>query len=247
MIYNPHDNFTNLTVTWFRSTTEDMSNYEVIPINSYYSFHSVSPVVPAHLPTGNCSFDLYRDSFSLIINPFTRDRNGYYWCQLAVNDTYAQRSHHAFLYTGEFNSTVCSLSLAYRFFRLASSSETVCAHYHNAINPSITIFSMSTSAISPLATVTTEWSSMATPSMPTLSFAMQNKNENPLLYVLGGFSVFLLIVLVGVVILSLLLTLYVHHLKKKTGRSHVINLYDNPQIVTNIRNHRCTALWGSCI
>ena len=215
-----------------------MSNYEVIPINSedsYYSIHSVSSqssVDPALLPTGNCSFDLYRDIFSLIIDPFTRDRNGYYWCQLAINDTYAQRSHHAFFYTGEFNSTVCSLSLAYQYFRLALSSETVCAHYHNAINPSITIFSTSTSTISPLTNVTTEWSSMATSSMPmyTSSVAMQNKSENPLLYALGGFSALLIIVLVGVVILSLSLTLYVHHLKKKTGRSHVINLYDNPQL-----------------
>ena len=34
VIINPHDIFTNLTLTWFRSTTEDMSIFDEIPATS---------------------------------------------------------------------------------------------------------------------------------------------------------------------------------------------------------------------
>lgn len=59
---------------------------------------------------------------------------------------------------------------------------------------------------------------------------MQNMSENPLIYALGGFSVLLLMVLVGVVVL---LTLYVHHLKKKTSKSQ----HGCPHILTSTTLH----------
>jgi hypothetical protein len=79
-IINPHDNFTNLTVTWFRSTTEDMSIFDEIPATSdEYSFiNIVSNRAFNSLSVINCSHELYIDTFSLIIHRFTRHKNGYY-------------------------------------------------------------------------------------------------------------------------------------------------------------------------
>ena len=122
IIYNPHDMFTNLTVTWFKSTTEDMSSYESITMASQgYRFISITGSVSMN-PTGNCSLELYRDSFILITNNFTTNDNGYYWCQFAINTTYAQPSHHAWFYAG----TICN---PYAYFRLTSSNELQCAEY----------------------------------------------------------------------------------------------------------------------
>ena len=194
IIYNPHDNFSNFTVTWFRSTTGDMSAYEAVPIDSNNNvFISRSPVTRA-LPNQNCSSVLYRDIFTLAISHFTRDRNGYYWCQISINNTYyAQRSRYAWFYAGEFDSTTCS-SLT-PFFRSAFLNETECIQY----DPSTaTLVASSTTTL-----------------MPTSS---GNKSDYLLIYVLGGFSALLLVVLVGVVILSLSLALYVYHLKKKLSK-----------------------------
>lgn len=111
VIYNPHDIFSNLTVTWFRSTTKDISNYEVIPtISNEYQYYRVNATVPLSPTNGNCSLDLYRDTFILLIDNFTHHKNGYYWCQLSINNTYAEQSHHVWLFAGA-NSAVCTFSL----------------------------------------------------------------------------------------------------------------------------------------
>jgi hypothetical protein len=104
-IVNPHDNFTNLTVTWFRSTTEDMSTFDEIPTTSegYTFFTFVSNEVDDSLSVINCSHELYIDRFSLTINSFTGQKNGYYWCQLSINDTLVQASHRAQFSVGECN------------------------------------------------------------------------------------------------------------------------------------------------
>ncbi len=79
-ILNPHDDFTNLTVTWFRSTTEDISILEEISatFEEYRFSEVVSNRADSALSVINCSYELYRDSFSLIILHFTRHKNGYY-------------------------------------------------------------------------------------------------------------------------------------------------------------------------
>ena len=109
VIINPHadDNFTNLTVIWSRSTTEDMSVFDKIPATpEEYRFSTfVSGSVDNSLSLINCSHGVYRDSFLLTILRFTRQKNGYYWCQLSINNSLGQPSHRAHFSVGDCNIT----------------------------------------------------------------------------------------------------------------------------------------------
>lgn len=80
IVYNPHDNNTNLTVTWFRSINEDIS---IIPNDSVKYRYLYTPFLTS-MSVGNCSLDTtsYKDTFSLVIYNFARDNNGYYWFKL---------------------------------------------------------------------------------------------------------------------------------------------------------------------
>ena len=49
---------------------------------------------------------LYADTFGLIIDNFTTDKNGYYWCQILINDSFLNPSQHAGFYAEESNSCV---------------------------------------------------------------------------------------------------------------------------------------------
>jgi hypothetical protein len=51
---------------------------------------------------------LYADTFGLIIHNFTIDKNGYYWCQIVINDSlkFLNPSQHAWFYAEESNSCV---------------------------------------------------------------------------------------------------------------------------------------------
>jgi hypothetical protein len=76
-IINPHDNFTNIIVTWFRSTTEDMSIFDEIPATSEYRYSTfISGRAGYSLAVINCNHELYRDTFALTILHFTRHKNG---------------------------------------------------------------------------------------------------------------------------------------------------------------------------
>ncbi len=125
-IINPHD--TNLTVTWFKSTTEDTSIFYEIPATSEeYRFSEVVSNRPVNaLSVINCSRDLYRDTFLLTIHRFNRSKNGYYWYQLSINDTLVQPSR----YRTQFHVGECTIT-DYRngYYRLANLSEKQCAQY----------------------------------------------------------------------------------------------------------------------
>ena len=127
IIFNPHDNFTNLTVTWFRSIEDDITSTFEILSTDYYDHHSSSTVpVEQNLvpPVTNCSLDIYRDTFSITLNSFTGNESGYYWCQMSINNSYVQPSHRAFFY---INATNCS-DTCYPYFRPAVSNEPKCAN-----------------------------------------------------------------------------------------------------------------------
>ena len=127
IIVNPRDNFTNVTVTWFRSTTEDMSEFDEISSTSeeYRFSNFVSGSVANLLSLINCSHELYRDTFLLAILHFTPHKNGYYWCQLSINNTLVQPSYRV-----QFSAGNCS-TMNLRYYRLAnlSLSENRCAKY----------------------------------------------------------------------------------------------------------------------
>ena len=100
-----------------------MSSYESITSQEYHLF-SVHSIIPAVF-VENCGLDLYRDSFILGISNFTIDKNGYYWCQLVINNTYTQPSHRAWFYA----AAICDPSSAFLYFRPASLNETQCAEF----------------------------------------------------------------------------------------------------------------------
>ena len=51
---------------------------------------------------------LYADTFGLVIDNFTMDKNGYYWCQILINDSFLNinPSQRAWFYAEESNSCV---------------------------------------------------------------------------------------------------------------------------------------------
>jgi hypothetical protein len=121
-IFNPHDNLTNLTVTWFRSITEDTSIFEEISASSEdYIFRKFVSGIAYNLSSViNCSHELYIEIISLTILHFTRNKTGYYWCQLSINNTLAQPSYRAHFSVGECNNNITRLTIL---------SEIQCAQY----------------------------------------------------------------------------------------------------------------------
>ena len=98
IIYHPRDVYTNLTVKWFKSNaplTGVSARPEMIPDNhSDYNFSRQE-----FNSTRNCiQGPLYRDTFSLRIQNFTTDKNGYYWYQLFINGSSYQPSQYAWFY-----------------------------------------------------------------------------------------------------------------------------------------------------
>ena len=211
-IINPHDSFTNLTVTWFRSGTVDMSIFDEISTTSEeYGFYKVvSNRADYSLSViNNCSYEiLFRDSFSLIILDFTRHKNGYYWCQLSINSTSVQPSYRAHFSVGECNIT------DHRYYRLANLNEIQCAQY---VSTESDAGLTTTQELPGTFSVTSSTESTRSPSVT------QQKKESDksiIIYVAGSLSALLLIVLLGVLVLAFSFAFYVHHQRKKISKLH---------------------------
>ena len=106
-ILNPHDYFTNLTVKWFKA--DDLSRYESTPdseaIPDSQGHYQLFAVINTQSTSESCNVGpLYRDIFFLIINNFTSDKNGYYWCQIFVNNSGSQPSQYAWFYATDSSS-----------------------------------------------------------------------------------------------------------------------------------------------
>ena len=244
IIYNPHDIFTNLTVTWFRSTTEDiMSNYETLPtMTTEYQYLILNANKTFNLSMRNCGFDVYRDTFSIVISNFTRNKNGYYWCQFAINNTYVQRSHHAWFYAGEQNSTTCSGL----YFGAALANETQCAEY--ATTPSITSSlatyesptasssasskaSMTRSSSGSLITTLSVTAPQTTLLTPT---NQEQENERAVIYVAGSLGALVVTFGALVIVLSIL---YLRKFRNREPSKFLAIL-----ICDNINMHTCSII-----
>lgn len=152
---------------------EDRSTYEFLSSSSEeYATLRVSTV--SSVKVTNCSLNIYRDIYSIVMFNFTRDDNGYYWCQLAINSTYRQPSHYVRLYASQSYLT-CGSPLFYQYFRSSPLNETRCAQYVANTFPLITP-----------TLLTTLTSLLPTQSQTTSSAA--SSNERLLLYVLGSFK-----------------------------------------------------------
>ena len=113
IVYNPRDNFTDLTVRWFRSmdVTRATSSTEVIAtsVSSEYILTRTQfpgAVTSSTVDTNCTQGSLYKDMFLLSIPNFTTDKDGYYWCQIVINDTYLQPSQYAWFYAADRNSCI---------------------------------------------------------------------------------------------------------------------------------------------
>ena len=198
-------------MTWFRYTSviessEMISN--VLEEYENYMFTS-SITVPIPQPENNCSSsELYRDGVGLAIINFTRNENGYYWCQIVINNTYAQPSLGAWFYADEYNSTHCNRSQ--RYFTLATSNETQCAQFMN-ITP--------TQSSKTVPTTTDMLSSYSlTTHEDTPSTEIQHINQNSMiLYITVSFAA--LILMCGIVVIIIPVTVYLHQCwKKRRGK-----------------------------
>ena len=205
IIYNPHDNFTNLTVTWFRSDTED--SFEAIPITSegYKNFQYEITRAQSNTSLSSlmrtCSCDIFRDTYSLKITNFSEHENGYYRCQLAINNIlFVQLSHHVRLYARERNSISCPVTFVNCYFRPANSiSEYQCANLTTLVPPTMLLSITSTQPIqsTPLKTATLP----GVTSIPTTTEPEKGSRRLIIIYVTGGLSA--LIVVFGALIVAL--------------------------------------------
>lgn len=237
-IYNPRDSYTNLTVTWFRSATQDTQNYEEIPtVSDHYVYRYEDHRIKKHR-VGNCSLDIYEDVSNLIVVNFTRNDNGYYWCQIAINNTRTQRSPHAWFYAGEPNAT-CNLPQNRQYYRTDNINESLCVD--TSIVPSSTTGISQTPTRSQTSSpitkreMTTLTVSISETKPPTISIAMTTTTSMPTMrstqqeipveqsrplvtyYVAGSLSV--LILLLGALVVVLSIMYLCKFRKKKTSKS----------------------------
>ena len=114
---------------WYRNgdlTRASTSTNEIVASQGDFELHRFTAQVEAGLNSENCSDGpLYRDTFFLHIYNFTSYDNGYYWCQIVVNDSVLQPSQHAWFYADDRNS--CAQMLSH--FKNAP-GDRYCAEYH---------------------------------------------------------------------------------------------------------------------
>ena len=187
IVINPHDNFTNLTVKWFRNAdmaraataTEELTNEYQLATNS------ASEIL------GNCTVGpLYRDTFTLVIHNFTSDKNGYYWCEIVVNGSVSQPSQYAWFYAADSSS--CTQQ---RLFKIAKDNSSQCAEFKSNNYSTSMIYSTTTDSLVTLGTTTS-----TAPSTTTSAEA-----DNELLYYVAGFLSLFILLLISLVVLLLFL------------------------------------------
>ena len=98
-----------MSVQWYRG--DDDAQEEIANIQNYtdsgYTFIQYNQTVSSL--RRNCTQGiLYADTFGLVIDNFTMDKNGYYWCQILINDSFLNinPSQRAWFYAEESNSCV---------------------------------------------------------------------------------------------------------------------------------------------
>ena len=170
------------------------------------------PITSSTLETNCTRSSLYEDVFLLLIPYFTTDKDGYYWCQTVINDSYLQHSQYAWFYAADRSSCIQELHLI-----TTSGSEIQCAENHTSTNTNTcpgTSTGTSTTVIAP-STATTYYSTFAsafrvilsisvtntsTTSVPTVTTVVLRMTES-VIYVAGFFSVLLILALVIISIL----------------------------------------------
>ena len=170
-----------------------------------YLNHRATSVVTLSSFMGNCSRDLFRDTYSLTITNFSEHDNGYYWCQLAIDNVlFAQPSHHVRLYVGQKNSISCPVIVFSEYSRPATSaSEYQCANLTTRV-PSIT--------------------SLSIPSTPVPTVQPEKDSRGSIIiYIAGGLST--LIIVFGALIVALSVLYLCKFRNRQTSKPLVIIIY----------------------
>lgn len=211
--------FTNVTVTWFRSSAGDLSDSEKIQsVPQEYQLLTHRPTAqPPTTTIGNCSTSIYKDTFTLGIHNFTRDKSGYYWCHLAINNSYVvQRSHHARFFADSTNPAVCYSSPVMRveYFKEALPNETQCAQYP-ALSTSLPPLSLTPSKSNLFPTPIPAITEILTTTHGVDQHRLSN--ERVIIYAIGILSAFVLIF--GALVIALLILYLCKFRKRKKSKS----------------------------
>ena len=227
IIYNPHDNFTNLLVRWYRNgnlTRASTSTNEIVASQGDYELHQNSAIEEARLNSENCSDGpLYRDTFFLHIYNFTSHNNGYYWCQIIVNDSVLQPSQYAWFYADDSNS--CAQTLSHfknapepdRYYAeyhineqtvypISLTNSAAITSHHKSPTKSISLTTPPTSS-TPLTIAVTEMLMTSYKGVLTTTTAMEltEPNMEPISYAVGVLSILLLSLGIFAILLLLML------------------------------------------
>ena len=184
-------------------------------------------------PTRDCTHDaLYRDIFSLYINNFTTDNNGYYWCQVIINGSFRQPSQHTWFYAGD----TC---ISQYYFQMVDVSEAQCVNVTNDTYPTISPQilpdpEMITTSTLPTATVT----AIATTHNTLLTVATMETDSNMelIFYVIGILSALTLFLGTFVILILLMLVRkrQKEH-KQRKGKSFAC-VYTNAFMINHIHS-----------
>ena len=161
-----------------------------------YEFSLLQYNTTGLIENSTCGRTLYRDTFTLHTPHFTREKNGYYWCQIVVNGTLLQPSPYAWFYANYSNSP-CE---RYNYFQKA---EAQCA---NTSYPTILPPVMTTRSTTPIVAITgiimTANNSVLT---ATTVMELTEPNMEPILYAVGVLSVFVLSLGIFAILLLMML------------------------------------------
>ena len=112
-VYSPHDSSSTLSVKWYKSVTEETARkygQEITEVIGKYDFSTQRASAPI---SNNQSIvnGLILDIFELTILEFDSNTDdGYYWCQLLINDTCLEPSDFGHITLNPSLTRLCELS-----------------------------------------------------------------------------------------------------------------------------------------
>ena len=185
-VYSPHDPNTDLSVKWYRSTTEEIARERgelITEVSGKYTF-SMSRATSAVNDSQSLVDGLFLDVFILTIDNFNSTvDDGYYWCQMVINDSCLEPSDigHIALNPSVMNS--CSIS---RFDFIEFEMPQVCAEE----SPCTT----------EMTKVTTTIRSKTTSPTDTTTSPSEARTMTTVLYAVIGVLAFIIILLLLVIV-----------------------------------------------
>ena len=129
-VYTPHEHNSNLSVKWYKRTPDILDCQEselTSAMSDRYTFSKTSSLT-AFNNSENIINGLFLTVFRITINNFNSSSdNGYYWCQMVVNDSCLEPSRIGSINSVAFPAQNCSKSLT-QFDFTHYEMPPVCAH-----------------------------------------------------------------------------------------------------------------------